>query len=173
MLNKRRHTMRNTVKSLALLLLGGGISLGTTSCAHQPDTTPVVPSSAVQMSTGDKAIAVTVPQDGVIYLRDDSANRVLYSADVKKDQVVRYDPSSRQVVIDDNPVAQSIAGNNHQHSIFFHPSGRAENSAAAADTSSADKPANSDQKPTTQPGGEVPVIHVPLGVKVDVQTQPA
>jgi hypothetical protein len=142
-----------------------GIALGTASCAHEADNSPVVPSSAVQMSSGDKTIAFTAPRDGIVYIRDDTDNRVVYSGDVKKDQTVRYDPDAHHVTLDDNIVAHP-SGNNHPHSIYFHRTGVDERSEKAAATESA-------ARPTTQPAVQVPVIRVPLGVQVDVQTQPA
>ena len=146
-----------------------GISLGAASCAHEADNSPVVPSSAVQMSSGDKAIAFTAPHDGIVYIRDDTDNRVVYSTDIKKDQTLRYDSGSRRVTLDDNVVAHPSA-NNHPYSIYFHRSGvdeRSEKAAAAA------HPTTQPAAQVTQPAAQVPVIRVPLGVQVDVQTQPA
>jgi hypothetical protein len=120
------------------------------------------------MSSGNKAAAFTAPRDGVVYVRDDSDNRIVYSGDVKKGQIVRYDSRARQVKVDDDVVAHP-SGNDHPHSIFFHPSGGAEDS----DTSGIVRDANAAGRPTTAPASNVPVIRVPLGVQVDVQTQPA
>ena len=136
--------------------LAGGLLIALGGCAHNDTDNQVVPASAMQMSTGDRQIAVTAPHDGVVYVRDDTDNRVLYSADVHKGQVVRYDPGSESITIDDHLVAGSVHGMNHPHSIFFQ-------------RSSSDETANGS---TTGPS-DVPVIHVPLGVKVDVQTQPS
>jgi hypothetical protein len=119
------------------------------------------------MATGDKAIAFAAPQDGVVYLRDDTDNRVLYSTDVKKGQVVGYDPDTQQLAIDKSMTGDLIPGHNHQHSIFFHGVGNPESAAraeAAADLNAG--------RPTTRPS-DMPVIHVPVGVQVEVQTQPS
>jgi hypothetical protein len=158
--------MHRSARFILKTLVGVGISVGATGCAHEADSSPVVPSSAVQMSSGDKALAFTAPQDGVVYIRDDSDNRIVYSGDIKKDQTVHYDPDARRVMLDDNIVAHP-SGNNHPHSIYFHRSAAAEHSEKAAASETA---AN---RPTTQPASNVPVIRVPLGVQVEVQTQPA
>ena len=149
-----------------------GISLGAASCAHEADNSPVVPSSAVQMSSGDKAIAFTAPHDGIVYIRDDTDNRVVYSGDVKKDQTVRYDPDGRRVTLDDNIVAHP-SGGNHPHSIYYHRSGVDDRSEKAAANTNAAHPTTQPAGQVTQPAAQVPVIRVPLGVQVDVQTQPA
>ena len=58
--------MHPAIKSLALGFLSLGVTGVAVGCAHTADTTPVVPSSALQMSSGDKAVAFAGPHDGVV-----------------------------------------------------------------------------------------------------------
>ena len=155
--------MTTATRFIATALIAGGIVVVGAGCAHNSDN-QVVPSSALKMSSGNKELAVAAPHDGVVYVRDDADNRIVYSTDVKRGQVVRYDPQSEAVTLDDHLAAGSISGMNHDHSIFFQRSGTvdADQASAAANSSGA----------TTRPS-DVPVIHVPLGVRVDVQTQPS
>ena len=77
------------------------------------------------------------------------------------------------MILDDAAGAHSIAGNDHQHSIFFHPNGGADQSTASANPGGdALHGANTTGNPTTVPAASVPVIHVPVGVQGEVQTQP-
>lgn len=152
----------------ALVALGALVSIG--GCAHNANDNPVVPSSAVQVSSGDMVLSYTAPRDGVIYLRDDQDNRILYSTDVKANQTVKYDPQAADVTINDNVAAPQIASNNHQHSLFFQPYGGPEAATAGATT----QPAQPTTQPSSSAGNDnVPIIHVPVGVRVDVQTQPS
>jgi len=142
------------------VLCSGSLLLALGGCAT--DTRPDVPSDAMQVSSGDKVVAFTAPHDGKAYLRDDTDNRVVYSTDLRKDQVMRFDPALDAVRIDGNTAPEGIDNPNHDHSIYFErcaPPDRADASNNAANTDG---------------GNQVPtVVHVPIGVQVDVQTQPS
>ena len=171
-------------KSLAAVVVGGGMMVLGCAQNNPGPGNPVVPESATAHATGDKSVSFTAPHDGVVYLRDDNDNRVLYSNDVKKGQVVKYDAKAEQLMIDDSPAPQKIAGNNHEHTILFQPLNEAQPAAANSATPGGNTAENAAQtnpatqsesanSPTTRPSSQVPVIHVPLGVQVDVQTQPS
>jgi hypothetical protein len=137
----------------SLLSIGLGVLAG---CSH--DNNPTVPMGAMQVSSGGKVVAFTAPHDGRAYVRDDNDKHVIYSADVKKDQVVKFDPQEKAVMIDGRVAAEKIADPDHDHSIFFERSAQPDRADAA----------NANNGNPT-----VPVVRVPVGVQVDVQTQPA
>jgi hypothetical protein len=134
-------------------------SMFVVGCSH--DTGPSVPAGAMQVSSGDKTIAFTAPHDGRIYLRDDNDNSVVYSGEVRKDQVVKYDSVVEQVMVDGSVTTQKVANANHDHSWYFERSSRSDQAEAASGTV------------RDSSGAEIPTIRVPVGVKVDVQTQPS
>lgn len=138
-----------------LLALVGG-------CAQESRSD--VPSNAVQMSSGGKVVAFTASRDGKAYLHDDTDNRVVYSTDLKENQVMRFDPITASVRIDGNSAPEGIANPSHDHSIYF---------AASPQTARTDAPANASNNVMTDNSGRVPTIRVPIGVQVDVQTQPS
>jgi hypothetical protein len=143
-------------------MLGVGAA-GFVGCASE-NTGPAVPTGAMEVVSGGKIVAFTAPHDGKIYLRDESDKHVVYSADIRRDQVVKYDPSNSNVMVDGKVVAEKISDSNHDHSIFFERSDRpdyVERPAAVSNSNSG-----------TDSAG-VPVVRVPVGVQVDVQTQPA
>jgi hypothetical protein len=138
----------------------GSILAALAGCAT-PQDRPDVPANSMQVSSGGKVVAFTAPHDGKAYLRDDSNNRVVYSTELKKDQVMRFDPVSDTVQIDGKSVPEGIADPGHDHSIFFTKSDMPDSADAVA-THAVNDDANKNM--TT--------VHVPIGVQVDVQPQP-
>src|ERR1039458_419503 len=156
--------MRVTYLALDVLSIGTILAaLG--GCAAEA-TRPGVPSNAMQVSSGDKIVAFTAPHDGKAYLNDDTDHRVVYSTDLKRDQVMRFDPASDWVRIDGKTAPEGIAEPDHDHSIYFARSEQPDRADAGRDSD--DAVANSNG-PTT-----VPTVRVPIGIQVDVQPpQPA
>ena len=140
------------VVSFAPLLL----SLGGCASSNRPD----VPSNAMQESSGGTVIAFTAPHDGKAYLRDDTDNCVVYSTDLKRDQVMRFDPAADVVRIDGNTAPEGIAKPGHDHSIYFARSSQPDSVEAANSVTTGDN------------ANGVTTVHVPIGVQVDVQKQP-
>ena len=140
------------VLSLAPVLL----SLGGCAASNRPD----VPSNAMQESSGGTVVAFTAPHDGKAYLRDDTDNCVVYSTDLKRDQVMRFDPTADVVRIDGNTAPEGIAKPGHDHSIYF------------ARSAQPDRMDVSNNVTTGDNANGVTTVHVPIGVQVDVQKQP-
>jgi len=139
------------------------LGIGSLFCALggcATETRPDVPSDAMQVSSGDKVVAFAAPHDGKAYLRDDTDDRVVYSTDIKRDQVMRFDPALDAVRIDGTTAPEGIANPSHDHSIYFSRSAQP------------DRPDVSSSGDTTNNNG-IPTVHVPIGVQVDVQKQPA
>jgi hypothetical protein len=127
-------------------------------CAE--DDRPDVPSDAMQVSSGGKVVAFAAPHDGKAYLRDDNDNRVVYSTDLKREQVMKFDPVSDTVQIDGRTAPEGVANPGHDHSIYFSRSAQPDRTDAGSNA------ANSSANGMT-------TVHVPIGVQVDVQTQPS
>lgn len=108
--------MLSTYRVLVAAFFVGGLAAG---CVH--GNGPNIPAGAEEVATGNRQVAYTVPQDGKIYLRDDFDNRTAYSAEVRKNEVVRFDPKQNAVLIDGAVAAQQIPGAWHQHTLFFEP----------------------------------------------------
>jgi hypothetical protein len=130
------------------------IGLGGCASANRPD----VPSDAMQVASGSRVVAYTAPHDGKAYLRDDTDNRVVYSTDLRHDQVIRFDPALDNVRIDGNTAPEGIANPGHDHSIYF---------ARSAQPDRVDVSTNNAATGTDANG--VTTVHVPIGVQVDVQ----
>ena len=135
-------------------------------CAAEA-TRPGVPSNAVQMSSGGKVVAFTAPHDGKAYLNDDVNHNVVYSTDLKRDQVLRFDPAADAVQIDGNIAPEGIPDPGHDHSIYFVRSTQSDRADAVTNTNNnAAAAAAPAAAPTT-----IPTVRVPIGIQVDVQPQ--
>jgi hypothetical protein len=111
----------------------------------------------VLASSGDKVITCAAPHDGKVFLRDDTDNKIVYSSDIRKDQIARFDPDQPEVSI--NGTISTIPNPNHTHSWYF-------------DRTDPDRPDAAPPTPSANDTG-VQTVHVPIGVKVDVQPQPS
>jgi hypothetical protein len=157
-------SMKASFSAAAKLFGVGTVVTSLCGCAVQP-TRPGVPSSAVQVASGDKVVAFTSPHDGKAYLNDDTDKCVVYSTDLKRDQVMRFEPDSDTVRIDGNTAPEGIANPRHDHSIYFLRSAQADRADLESNTSSNNTSAGSSGAST------MPTIRVPIGVQVDVQSQ--
>jgi hypothetical protein len=142
----------------------GTILAGLGGCAGQPPARSGVPSGAMQVASGNKVVAFTAPHDGKAYLNDDTNHCVVYSTELKRDQVMRFDPATDTVRIDGNTAPEGIADPGHDHSIYFARSEMPDRADAATNT-----PSNTVNSTGNQP---IPTVRVPIGVQVDVQPQP-
>lgn len=149
--------------SLAAQTLSLGMALAALGGCATEATRPGVPSNAVQMSSGGKVVAFTAPHDGKAYLNDDNNHQVVYSTDLRRDQVMRFDPAADAVRIDGNIAPEGIPDPDHDHSIYFVRS--VENDRADAGTSTSNNPVPAGGAAT------IPTVRVPIGVQVDVQPQ--
>jgi hypothetical protein len=152
--------------SLSTVQLFGvaAVLAGVGGCATAP-IRPGLPSNAMQVSSGGRIVAFTAPQDGKAYLNDDTDKCVVYSTELKRDQVMRFDPDADAVRIDGNTAPEGIANPGHDHSIYFARSPQPANAAAVANLGADANAANSNS-PTT-----IPTVRVPIGIQVDVQPQ--
>jgi hypothetical protein len=150
--------MKATYFAFGVLSVGSLLAtLGGCAAEDRPD----VPSDAMQVSSGDKVVAFTAPHDGKAYLRDDTDSRVVYSTDLRRDQVMRFDPALDAVRIDGNTAPEGIANPNHDHSIYF---------ARSAPPDRADMGSNG----ASDAGGTgTQSVRVPVEINVNAQTQPS
>jgi hypothetical protein len=150
----------------AVGVLSVGSVLLTLGACSSEEARPDVPSNAMQVSSGSKVVAFTAPHDGKAYLEDDTDNRVVYSTDLRRDQVMKFDPVAGNVQIDGNTAPEGIAHPNHDHSIYFvrseHP-----------DRTDVSRNRDNDNGNGGASANGVPVVRVPVGIQVDVQTQPS
>jgi hypothetical protein len=140
------------------LLMCGSLLVALGGCAQE--SRPEIPPGALQVSSGGRVVAFTAPHDGKAYLNDDTDHRVVYSTDIRREQVLRFDPDSDTVRIDGNTAPEGIANPTHEHSIYYTRSPRPD----GIDVSS-NEPIDSADRPVT-------TVTVPVGTQLEVQPQP-
>ena len=146
--------MRATCFALGVLSFSS-LVLTVAGCAEE--SRPDVPSDAMQVSSGGGVVAFAASHDGKAYLRDDTDGRVVYSTDLRRDQVMRFDPALDAVRIDGNTAPEGIDHPNHDHSIYFSRSAQPDRADVGSNGVS-DVPAPAAQN---------------VRVLVNVQTQPS
>jgi hypothetical protein len=142
----------------------GTILAALSGCATEP-TRPGVPSNALQVSSGGRVVAFTAPHDGKAYLNDDTDKCVVYSTNLQRDQIMRFEPDADAVQIDGKTAPEGIANPGHDHSIYFSRSDQPDR-ADQLSSSNSNNNAESSNGPTT-----IPTVRVPIGIQVDVQPQ--
>jgi hypothetical protein len=147
------------VRISASILSCGALLAAVGGCADQ-GTRSDVPLNAVQVASGGKVVAFTAPHDGKAYLNDDTDHRVVYSTELKRDQIMRFDPASDTVRINGNSAPEGIDNPGNDHSIYFIRSQRPDSADAVSNA-----PIDSNDK-------SIPTVRVPIGIQVDVQPQP-
>jgi|SwirhisoilCB2_FD_contig_51_3775716_length_428_multi_2_in_0_out_0_1 hypothetical protein len=106
-------------------LAGLALSLGVVGCAT---TNEHVPSNAQMVSSGNETVAFTAPRHGMVYVVDKNTNKLLYSGNVDRGQVVTIDPTKRDrnITLDNNTVTQESLNVGHTYQIYFEPSDHAD-----------------------------------------------
>jgi hypothetical protein len=158
------HFMKAVCFTVGVLSIGS-VLLALGGCSSD-EARPDVPSNAMQVSSGSKVVAFTAPHDGKAFLQDDTDNRVVYSTELRRDQVMKFDPVADNVQIDGTAAPEGIAHPGHDHSIYFERSEHPDRTDVSGNR------ANDNGNGGTSANG-VPIVRVPVGIQVDVQTQPS
>lgn len=104
----------------AVAITGALVSL--TGCA--PERHDVVPSSATVGAEGNERLTFTSDGPGMIYIVDQTDDKLLYSARVPGRRQVVVDPDSNQITVDGQLVQEKTLRGGNNRKIFFHPSAR-------------------------------------------------
>lgn len=120
-----------TIRPTHLGILATALAALAAGCAHDNGS---IPDSATEVASGNREVSYTAPHDGKIYIRDDFDRRVAYSTEVRKNQVVRFDPKQNEVFVDGAVAAQKIPGAWHQHTLFYEKSPEGDRAVPAAST---------------------------------------
>jgi hypothetical protein len=78
-----------------------------------------IPSTAVMMNDARGDITVTAPHTGTVYVYDKNEDKLVYSGQVTRDDVIRLDEQSGNVDINDHVVAGKALNNDHAHQVYF------------------------------------------------------
>ena len=132
------------------LFLGAGCA----SDEHPKD----IPLNAQEIGVGREKVSYTAPHDGTVFVRDDTAKKVIYSGKVDKGQMVNVDAKHNEVLIDNQTATKQDMVNDHKYSIYFERSdrdkeGTARTSSGTMDSTMADP--NAPRTTVITPGATV------------------
>jgi hypothetical protein len=71
------------------------------------------------LSEGRKTVSATAPQDGTVYIYDDTSHANVYSGRVNSGDRIRLDAEENKVMLNDNVALQKDLINDHRYQIFF------------------------------------------------------
>jgi hypothetical protein len=108
-------------------VLGLSMAVGSTAligCSHDRDE--MVPPSAMMSAEGDSRLSFRAPNDGTVYIYDTDANRLVYSGQVEKGQLLVLDPGQDELTLDGKTLTEKRIDRGDKHQIFFDSSGQVE-----------------------------------------------
>jgi hypothetical protein len=146
----------------APVALGAALFLGVPGCTH--DRADEIPASATELSTGTKEVTATAPHDGMVYVWDQTANRMLYTGKVERGDTLRVDAKNNKIFFDDKMVTKrDDLTDDHHYKIFFDQKdiGR-----------DRERTWNSGQAYTAQPAQSTVQPQPQVNVQVQPQVQP-
>jgi hypothetical protein len=99
-------------------MLATAMFVGLQGCAQ--DRADEIPASATEISTGTENVSATAPHDGMVYVWDKDANRMLYTGKVERGDTIRIDAKHNKIFMDDKLVTKrDDLINDHHYKIFF------------------------------------------------------
>jgi hypothetical protein len=111
----------DVMKMLGLLsgtVLAAAVGLTLGGC----ESVAPVPSSAMQVSSGEGAVSYRTADPGQIYVYDKTWNQLAYTGQVKANQLVAVDPGAGKVTIDGTIVVQKPLGGGDKFDIYLDKS---------------------------------------------------
>jgi hypothetical protein len=80
-----------------------------------------IPDNAMLIKQGGPSFSVTATDNGMLYLRDLPADRVVYETAVQKDQRLEVDAAANRVTLDGQPVKTQTLRPDGTYQVFLKP----------------------------------------------------
>jgi len=94
-----------------IVLLGG--------CATDKDKD--LPASAQLMAQGNRGVTAVAPEDGMIYINNDTTGKRVYAGQVHKGDSITVDREKKGVMINDRLVSEQQISTTNDYKIYFMP----------------------------------------------------
>jgi hypothetical protein len=120
---KKRRPFMVTLRTASIALLGS-LALLAAGCAERHRDIP----SSAQLVAEDRTgkIDFVAPDDGDIYVEDNSSNKLLYSGKINRGEHVRIDPMKDKLMINDQVVRDQKIRDLNEVRVFFKPEPQAD-----------------------------------------------
>ncbi len=78
-----------------------------------------VPSDAKMMAEGGNKISYRAGSDGMVYIFDQTSDKLIYSGQVQKGQMVTLNRDESRITVDQAVVSEKTMATDHHYKIFF------------------------------------------------------
>jgi hypothetical protein len=89
-------------------MLGVAVAVGGWGCAAEHPS--LVPAEAQVVTSGQGRLAYTAPHDGMVYVYNVDADKLLYSSPIKEGQSVVVDPTANRIMLNGRVVMNKEFG---------------------------------------------------------------
>ena len=110
--------MRVFAQLAATAVVAAAAVLGV-SAGCGPDRHAAIPADAALAAEGDGKVTATAKDAGMVYVHDRNDNRLVYSGDVRANDVVTVDPDANRVMVNTRVVQDKTLRRGHDHRILF------------------------------------------------------
>ncbi len=109
-----------TATILGSAIISAALLVGVAGCAEtQPRQ---IPMSALQVGSGTGAVSYRTASHGIIYIYDKTWNQLVYSGEVRRDQLVALDPANGRLTIDSRVAVEKPLGTGDEYQIYLDTS---------------------------------------------------
>ena len=102
----------------APIAMGAALFLGAQGCTHE--RADEIPASASELATGTETVTAAAPHDGMFYIWDQTANKMLYEGRAERGDTVKVDAKHNRILLNDHVITKrDDLINDHHFKIFF------------------------------------------------------
>ncbi len=109
-------SLRHTLLSL---VAAGALSVGVVGCANQHNA--AIPPTATSVASGTDRVTYAAPSNGKFYVLDARDNKLVWSGDARKGEVLAVDGSMDKVLLDSRIVREEGLHRGNLYRIYFEP----------------------------------------------------
>lgn len=106
----------NTLCKIAAVGVAALACWGAGGCASEGVD---IPAEADLVAEGNKRLAYEVPDDGVVYVYDDDANRLIYTGRVARGQMIAIDTKDDDILVDGRRATEWDLDPDHRLQIYY------------------------------------------------------
>ena len=104
-------------RTLLSVVLGGALVGGLAACSFEAQSG--IPNSSRLVAEGQGALSYRAPYDGKVYVYDSDNHTLLYSGDIRQDQLISVSPRDNRITIGDNVVRERGVNTGHAVKVYF------------------------------------------------------
>ena|SRR5689334_14849951 len=115
-------TLSRVLKSVALTVASLGLGLAGLGCAGSGRG--AVPTDAHELGSGRGKVSATAVRSGEVWVLDETANKLVWSGDVRRDDRIVVDPGANKIIVGGDTKAEHALSSDHRFIIYDRPDRR-------------------------------------------------